>query len=232
MSRWASCTMLGSSGTRPKPASAVQSNSILETSRPTTGTDCCSRNAAPSAKPPPKSRRRWPWIRCRRFCQPCWPPSSSSSDNYDEAIARLERIVQAQPSYARAHFILAQAYAKAGRFDRALAAADRTSALGGDGAELRALVGCISAGAARKSETLAIADELIARYRDQREGGPMNVAVLYAVCNEPDRAFEWLDRAVRERDPIAAYLKIDPWFDGLRSDPRFDALLARLGLTR
>ena len=152
--------------------------------------------------------------------------------NYEEAITRLERIVQAQPNYARAHFILAQAYAKTGRYDRALVAAERSSALGGDGTELRALIGCISAGASRKSEAMTIAEELIARYRDGREGGPMNIAVLYAVCNEPDRAFEWLDRAVRERDPLAAYLKIDPWFDGLRSDPRFEALLARLGLTR
>ena len=152
--------------------------------------------------------------------------------NYSEAIARLERVVQAQPDFARAHFILAQAYAKAGRYDRALAEADRASALGGDGPEMRALVGCISAASGRTAEALAVVDELIVRYRDRREGGPMGMAVLYAVCNRPDSAFEWLDRAIQERDPNAAYLKVDPWFDSLRTDPRFDTLLARLGLTR
>ncbi len=152
--------------------------------------------------------------------------------NYDQAIVQLERVVQTQPDFARAHFMLAQAYAKARRFDEAQAEANRTSALGMDAAEVGALIGCVSGASGRTAEALALADQVIAGYRDRQEGGPMDAAVIYAVCNQPDRAFEWLERALQDRDPNIGYLKVDPWFDPLRADPRFDALLARLGLTR
>ena len=152
--------------------------------------------------------------------------------DYDGAIAQLEKVVQAHPDYARAHFILAQVYAKKQAYDPALAETDRTAALGGAGAELRGLVGCIAAAAGRTTEARAIAEELAAHYSDNREGGPVHVAAVYASLRDNDRAFEWLERGRQERDPVIAYLRVDPFFDNVRSDPRFTTLLARLGLTR
>ena len=60
---------------------------------------------------------------------------------------------------------------------------------------------------------------------------PVFIARLYANLGQRDQAFEWLDEAFRERSGRLAWLKVDPLFDSLRSDPRFPVLLQRLGLT-
>jgi hypothetical protein len=49
---------------------------------------------------------------------------------------------------------------------------------------------------------------------------------------DTDRAFEWLQKAIEARDWQMGMLKVEPAFDGLRSDPRFAALLERVGLPR
>jgi hypothetical protein len=52
----------------------------------------------------------------------------------------------------------------------------------------------------------------------------------YAALGEKDQAFEWYERAFRERDALLVFLKVDPMFYGVRSDPRFTALMKRVGL--
>ncbi len=54
------------------------------------------------------------------------------------------------------------------------------------------------------------------------------VAEIYAALNEREEAFHWLEKAYQERSALMAYTKMDPWFDGLRSDPRFQDLLQRI----
>jgi serine/threonine-protein kinase len=66
--------------------------------------------------------------------------------------------------------------------------------------------------------------------RTQRPGKSCYAAQVYASIGEKDRAFEWLEKAHEERNPLLAYAKVMPYYDTLRSDPRFAALLKRLGL--
>jgi hypothetical protein len=55
-------------------------------------------------------------------------------------------------------------------------------------------------------------------------------ALIYFVLGDRDRGFEQLERACEERDESLGELKIDPFFDEVRSDPRFTALLKKIGL--
>jgi hypothetical protein len=57
----------------------------------------------------------------------------------------------------------------------------------------------------------------------------MDIAFAYAALGDKDQAFAWLDKAVERRD-LVIFLKYDPNSDRLQSDPRFDALIRRLGL--
>ena len=60
---------------------------------------------------------------------------------------------------------------------------------------------------------------------------PGVVAGLYALIGDKDNTFKWLDRAYAERDGmVIALLKCDPAYKNLRGDPRFGALLRRMGL--
>jgi hypothetical protein len=55
-------------------------------------------------------------------------------------------------------------------------------------------------------------------------------AILFAALDAKDRAFEQLERAYQVREPGLLFLKVAPWADALRSDPRYGALVEKLGL--
>ncbi len=61
---------------------------------------------------------------------------------------------------------------------------------------------------------------------------PFYFADLYALLDEKDQAFEWLDKAYEERSPMLVYLRNYPNVDKLRSDARFKALLKKIGLEK
>jgi len=77
------------------------------------------------------------------------------------------------------------------------------------------------------------AEKLIARLEQNvsRTGiGRYEIALIYAGLENKDQAFQWLEDAYREHDVGLVYLRVDPCLDPLRSDPRFDSLLRRVGL--
>ena len=55
------------------------------------------------------------------------------------------------------------------------------------------------------------------------------IGQLSALYGEPEEALSWLERAYEEHDPLMTQLKVDPYLDSLRSDPRFQDLLRRIG---
>jgi hypothetical protein len=80
----------------------------------------------------------------------------------------------------------------------------------------------------RRSEAdrvLAVAEKKLAVI------GPNQIAMIYAHCNDLDRAFVWLDRAYHEHDgALALYVKGDPMLKNLQHDPRYKAILRKLKL--
>src|SRR5205085_1666095 len=72
---------------------------------------------------------------------------------------------------------------------------------------------------------------LIARYSQEKsDAGPYQVAQVYASRGDPDRAFEWLNRSVAERDSGIAALKYDLFLRKVRDDPRYKLLLKSVKL--
>lgn len=70
----------------------------------------------------------------------------------------------------------------------------------------------------------------VQQLRKDRYVSPYDVSMIYAALGKKDRAFEWLDRARRDRASFLPYITWDRRADNLRSDARFDVLLRQLGL--
>ncbi|HEU4833912.1 MAG TPA: winged helix-turn-helix domain-containing protein [Pyrinomonadaceae bacterium] len=83
--------------------------------------------------------------------------------------------------------------------------------------------------AGERNHALETLDKLM-ELRKTRYIQPQNVAVVYLGLGEDDAAFEWLDKAVIEQCGPITYMKVWPFFDRVRSDPRYKELLRRLRL--
>lgn len=100
--------------------------------------------------------------------------------------------------------------------------------------EDREMLNALNQGYARagpRGAMRGIAETLAARSK-QGYGHLIEIAQYYARAGEADAAFQWLERAYRERAPFLAHLQADPDFDPLRSDPRFDSLLRRMNFPK
>jgi Flp pilus assembly protein TadD len=77
------------------------------------------------------------------------------------------------------------------------------------------------------------AENMIQRFKDIEKNQYINaymLAVVYTALREPDSAFEELEKAFSNRDWHLQRLNVDPFIDPLRSDPRFNVLLKKIGL--
>ena len=61
---------------------------------------------------------------------------------------------------------------------------------------------------------------------------PCDIALIYARLGQKEQAFAWLEEAYVDRDPELIELRMHPMYDGLRSDPRFEELVKRIGLDK
>ena len=60
----------------------------------------------------------------------------------------------------------------------------------------------------------------------------VQIAWVYAGLGDEDKALAWIERGINERNPQIEFLKVMPMWDNLRSDPRFAAMLKRIGLDK
>ena len=129
-----------------------------------------------------------------------------------------------------AYSTLGLVYAEKGMCDKAVEQLDKVLTLvGGEApveASIKAMVAYAYAASGRKDEALKLATEV-----SSHPAAPAYwIAQIYARLNDQDQAFEWLERAYAARSFQMVGLKVDPGLDNLRSDPRFELLLDRIGL--
>jgi len=74
-------------------------------------------------------------------------------------------------------------------------------------------------------------DEFLNLLADEyTDGNAYQIAEVYSMRNENDGAFEWLERAVKEKDPGVTHAKVNPRFRPLRNDPRWPKFVSDIGL--
>jgi TolB-like protein/Tfp pilus assembly protein PilF len=149
--------------------------------------------------------------------------------HHDLAIEQYQRVLEMDPTYAPALYWLSGAYALTGQDDRAVATAEQAIAYGGEGSLYLgglAFAQGLAGQAAEAERTLGRMERLA----ETEYISALDLVVANVGLRETDRALECLARACDEGDPSVRELLVDPMFDLLRPEPRFQSMLRRVRL--
>jgi len=145
----------------------------------------------------------------------------------DRAISQMRDTLRLDPDFPTARLFLAMSYNQKGLKDEAVNELKLAIDTTGGVPLFKAVLAYLYAGAGRTSEATAILNEL--KTLLERQPVPaFHIALIYAGMGDKDQSFIWLDKAFAEHDPFLVYIKVDPNFDVLREDPRFESLLRKL----
>jgi len=146
-----------------------------------------------------------------------------AADRLAEAEAAFRQVLELAPQQPIARAFLSLVLLAQGRGEEALAEVLREPE---EWARLWASA-VIHHAAGRREESEAALQALIAKYQVEAAS---QVAEVYAMRGQADRAFDWLERAYVQRDSGLAEMKPDPFFRSLHADPRWSAFLRKMGL--
>jgi tetratricopeptide (TPR) repeat protein len=155
-----------------------------------------------------------------------------AAGKYDQAIEQYGKTIELDPNYAPLHDYLADVYAKKGLYEQAIAEEQKYLRLIQDEQGATTLGQDYEQYGYQKAKQLQF-ERTLEDYKQiakEQYVSPFAFATIYANLHEKNEAFAWLDKALQERSPWLTYIKTDPQFDNLRSDPRFGDLLRRIGL--
>ena len=146
---------------------------------------------------------------------------------YDESVQQSQKTIEMDPHFAVAHYELGQALEQNHQHDEAIAEFRRAIELSGGNTTFESNLANAYAVSGRKEEALKIAKDLESR---QSEGSSTDasIALIYVGLDDNARAMIWLNKAYQARFNPSILMR--PVFDPLRSDPRFQDLLHRIGL--
>src|SRR5262249_14978164 len=147
-----------------------------------------------------------------------------SAGQRDQAMAQYRNALELNPNFANAYKLLASYYLAEGRYEEAIAAAEKMSANAPDKSNGRAFLGYTYAVADKRAEAEKILHEL------QEEAKQSHVdsgkfALIYTGLGDKDRAFEFLQKELKEAKVLPLFFNVLPEWASLRTDPRFGALI-------
>jgi TolB-like protein len=148
---------------------------------------------------------------------------------WDLAIDQAHRLVRLDPTVFYGHFVMGVAYRAKQMFEKAITAQRMAVEVSGGSAPMIGWLGLILGLCGKAAEARSLLEQLHAQAA-QEYVPPTSFAWIYLGLREIDTAFEWLDRAVDECDQFMMPIKTYVFFDPLRSDPRFLALLRKMNL--
>jgi TolB-like protein/Flp pilus assembly protein TadD len=149
----------------------------------------------------------------------------SRARRYDEAINQLKRVLEMNPNFDHARTFLGYAYLGKGMYEQAIAETQNLKPPYND----TGVSGQAYALSGRRSEALKEIDR-IRRLSKQSPVAAYSLALIYASLGDKNNALEWLEKAYEDRSTLLVGIRDDPQLDNLRSEPRFQAIIKRMGL--
>jgi TolB-like protein/DNA-binding winged helix-turn-helix (wHTH) protein/Flp pilus assembly protein TadD len=150
--------------------------------------------------------------------------------HYDDALVECNTALSANSKFMPALYVRGLGYEAKGQFDKAITDFQSASDLSGThNAIYESALAHAYALTAKSKEAERIASDL-ERRSTQEYIGPSNQAVIWAGLGDKQKAVEWLKRAVAANDAGTIWVRVDPRWDGVRSDPWIQAWLANPNL--
>jgi tetratricopeptide (TPR) repeat protein len=151
--------------------------------------------------------------------------------DYDQAIQQFQKTLELDPNFPAVHAFLPAAYEQKGMYDEAIAGFQKGITPRGRSEWPMTVpgLGHVYAVSGKKGDARTVLNEL-KQLSGQEYVPAYGIALIYAGLGEKDQAFAWLEKAYEEHSFKMAWLKVEPRWDSLRSDPRFADLLRRIGL--
>jgi len=149
---------------------------------------------------------------------------------YDLAVQQLQKTIEMDQNFYRARYYLGAAYIFKGEISKGIEELQHAMRLN-DNPEILATIGYvygISGNSVEAEKTLSHLEEL----SSQRYVSPYDSAIIYAGLGDEEKVLEILQRCLEQREWLLIKLKVDPFWDNLRDDPRFVELLKKVGLEK
>ncbi len=149
--------------------------------------------------------------------------------SFPEAIEQFHKTLAIDRYDSQVHVLLADAYACAGQVEKAIEECAQALALTPQVMIIRTHVATTYARIGKPDEARRMLGEIRSAWKPG-DGSTLWIAAAYGRLEERDAAFEWLERAFQERASLTYYVPVHPFFTNLHGDPRFHALVKRMGL--
>jgi len=151
------------------------------------------------------------------------------SRRYDEAIEEYRQLLDLDCFFYKGFTSMGRAYAQKGMYEEAITMLQKGRSLAGEIPSILGALGQTYALLRRPDDARRLLDEL-AELAKRRHVSSTCFALIHLGLGEKERALEWLETGLRGRETALSALKAHPAYDGLRGEPRFHALLQKLGL--
>ena len=148
------------------------------------------------------------------------------SRQYDRAIEQFRAVLEMDPNFPRAH-LLVFAYAQKGQFAEALSDIEKWDGIDD---RTRSLMLAYVYGRSGQAAQARYALEKLQELNRRQKMDPAMILYAYLGMGNKEQSFDWLEKAYAQHSNALTVLKVDPIYDPLRSDPRFQDLLHRVGL--
>jgi TolB-like protein/DNA-binding winged helix-turn-helix (wHTH) protein/Tfp pilus assembly protein PilF len=150
---------------------------------------------------------------------------------YEEALTEFLRTQELEPENAMVNADLGRLYILMHKYPQAIAQLEKSRRLAegqsGGSASPEGYLGMAYALAGQRSQAMQVLNELT-QHSDRSYVSPLSMALIYVGLNEKEIAIDWLEKGVEAQDGDLVLLKVYPLWDPLRSEPKFQNLLARL----
>jgi len=148
----------------------------------------------------------------------------------DQAISQFSKAAELDPNNPWVRSFLGRAYLFKGMPQRGIEEMETAERLNSEDSYVLGFLGYGYAVTGRRADALKILQRLD-EMEKHRYVSRISRAYIYAGLDDKDKAFEWLEKAYEERSDSLAWFRFDPESKGLQSDPRFAALMRKVGFT-